>query len=451
MKNKKTILVGLTAALLLSTFTACSRRNHYEDVLESKQESESLAAIPETNGNITGENAPEYETPIILKTGNTPYYEGKTVEDMQAVYRNTSHGEFSNYVTPIGRLYQLDVDRSYFYNKFTGNFSAWCSDPLCDGEDECIWFNMMQINYIGDDHIYFTAQNKQLYRCDLQRNNVEALAGMNGIDNQVLLEMDDHVYICQQEYVPGASSIYSLVELDMKTGNTVVLSGDKSIYFIKIIKNRVFYTLDSAPYDWYETDLTFSRSKLVCKNKTINQYSDQYIVFMAPDFSVERQVYNLDTNEMFPINDIYGTILLSDDYLYYTRNLTEGEIEADPLKDYYTYTWTVTIPRPGPVGDLPIDTVDAKTKGAGKIYRVRVDQANAPEECVLQLTYKDIPVRIEDIEMDGEVIYVTFHNFENFKNFYNQGFDGREKDTRCYGMVDLQNGSVTILDLPKEE
>lgn len=32
MKNKKTMLVGLTVALLLSTFTACSRRNHYEDV-----------------------------------------------------------------------------------------------------------------------------------------------------------------------------------------------------------------------------------------------------------------------------------------------------------------------------------------------------------------------------------------------------------------------------------
>ena len=86
MKNQKTILIGLTAVLLLTSMTACCRE-HYEDILESKQESESLAAISETNGNITGENAPEYETPIILKTGNTPYYEGKTVEDMQAVYR----------------------------------------------------------------------------------------------------------------------------------------------------------------------------------------------------------------------------------------------------------------------------------------------------------------------------------------------------------------------------
>ena len=62
MKNQKTILIGLTAALLLTSMTAC-RRNHYEDILESKQESESMAELQETNGTITGENAPDYETP----------------------------------------------------------------------------------------------------------------------------------------------------------------------------------------------------------------------------------------------------------------------------------------------------------------------------------------------------------------------------------------------------
>ena len=64
MKGKNTVLIGLTAALLLSAFTACSRRNHYENVLESKQESESIAEILEVNGNITGRGAFDYETPI---------------------------------------------------------------------------------------------------------------------------------------------------------------------------------------------------------------------------------------------------------------------------------------------------------------------------------------------------------------------------------------------------
>lgn len=447
--SKLNVSIVVIAMLLLSC-TACSRRTHYEDVLESKQESESLAAIPETNGNITGENAPEYETPIILKTGNTPYYEGKTIEDMQAVYRNTSHGEFSNYVTPIGRLYQLDVDRSYFYNKFTGNFSAWCSDPLCDGEDECIWFNMMQINYIGDDHIYFTAQDKQVYRCDHQRNNIEMLPGINGIDNRILHEAGDLVYLCQKQYVSGSNSADCLAVLDMRTGETKVLSGDKAISFIHIVQDRVFYTLDSASYDWYETDLSFSQSKPICKSMTMD-CSEQYLLFtkMKNGLSTaEHKVYVMETGEWIELNDFDGSAYISGDYVYYTRYLTDAEIEADPLKDYYTYTWKEQHHRPGPVGDPPAQIMDARTTGAGKIYRIRLDQANAAEECVFQLTYKEIPVRIESVEMDGAVIYISFHNFEGFKNFYNQGFDGNENNTLRHGVVDLQNGNVTILKMP---
>ena len=130
-----------------------------------------------------------------------------------------------------------------------------------------------------------------------------------------------------------------------------------------------------------------------------------------------------------------------------TRHLTEEEIANDPQKDYYTFTWEEFDGLPGSV---PVE-MDAGTKGAGKVYRVRVDQENAPEETVFQMIYKGVPVRIESFEMDGEVMYFTFHNYEGFKNFYNQDYDGIERETSCYGMADFQNGTVTILDLPAEE
>ena len=94
--------------------------------------------------------------------------------------------------------------------------------------------------------------------------------------------------------------------------------------------------------------------------------------------------------------------------------------------------------------------MDAGTKGAGKVYRLRLDQDNAPEETVFQMTYKGVPIRIESFEMDGEVMYFTFHNYEGFKNFYNQDFDGNESETCYYGMADFQNGTVTILVFPEE-
>ena len=85
------------------------------------------------------------------------------------------------------------------------------------------------------------------------------------------------------------------------------------------------------------------------------------------------------------------------------------------------------------------------------MYRIKVSEANAPEECVLQLTYKDVPVRIQSIEMDGDVIYVAFHNYEGFKNYYNKNFDGKAEDTLCYGIADLQNGTFTLLNVPEKE
>ena len=54
-------------------------------------------------------------------------------------------------------------------------------------------------------------------------------------------------------------------------------------------------------------------------------------------------------------------------------------------------------------------------------------------------------------EMDGEVIYFSFNTHENCKNYYNQEFEGDERQTAIHALVDLQNGTVTFLELPKEE
>ena len=142
-----------------------------------------------------------------------------------------------------------------------------------------------------------------------------------------------------------------------------------------------------------------------------------------------------------------GNYVLSGNYLYYTKNLTDAEIATDPLKDYYTYTWEEASPRPN---GKPIKK-ETDTQGAGRIYRIYIGAEKETEECVFQLTYKDIPVRIKNFEIDGEVIYLSFHNYEGFKNFYNQNFIGNEYETGCQAIVDLQNGSMTLIEIPNEE
>ena len=61
---KKALLITLAAALLVTSFASCSRRNQYEDQLESQKEAESGALIPQPGAdgvaNIIGTNASDY-------------------------------------------------------------------------------------------------------------------------------------------------------------------------------------------------------------------------------------------------------------------------------------------------------------------------------------------------------------------------------------------------------
>lgn len=466
---KKVLLIMLIAALLATSLASCTRRNQYEDQLESQKEAESFDAIIETNGNITGENAPDYATPVMLQTGNTPFYTGKTLEDLQAIFR--ASGNSSINMVPTGRLfYNIDGTKTYFYNKLTGNFNNWCSDPLCDGSD-CIWTaSELNLQYVSNEYLYFLASMDEsgevygIFRCDFQRNHIEKVMdiayyqvpfdddgdgrsdGFYGYmdDVKIVYENNDIVYYLQTAYnANNYDTIGSLYVLNMSTGEKQLLSGDSDLTSVTIVADTVFYV---SKRNLYKTDLSFSSSELFRKEAYIDQANDVYIIIKERG-SVARCSYNVKTGEMHMLNDIYGNVCLSGGYLYYSRKLTDDEIAKDALKEYYTFTWEeFTLPN----GEVIMG--ESNTQSAGKVYRIPVNLDKAAEECVLQLTYKDIPVRIDQIEIDGEVIYISFHNYEGFKNFYNQEFDGSgEYAAVCYAVADLQNGSVTLLDIPNEE
>ncbi len=462
---KKALLIILTATLLLTSLASCSRRGQYEDILESQKVAESLDAIPETNDNITGDNAPDYATPVILKTGNTPFYEGKTLEDLKAVFKSTGQDLYFPNMTPTGRLYDGNyTDLPYYYNKLTGNFSSWCSDPLCEHDVSCIWSMGIQIQYISDRYIYFytnTGLNEYgVYRCDFQRNNIEKVKDVachiegnstNFDEVDVLYEKDDVLYFHQFHYVNG-KSVGSIYTLDMNTKEETCISGDVDIQFAQIVNDQIFYSMQTQWYTLYKTDLNFENPELFWKNVRVEQYNDQYMILgeqLGEMSSPRRFSYNLKTGERYTLNDIYGTVCLSGEYIYHFRDLTEEEMQDDPLKDYYTYTWY----REARPGASVVHVMDADTQKAGKIYRTYVGADHASEECVFQLTYKGIPVRINQsgFEVDGDVIYFNFNTHETCKNFYSQEFEGDEDDLTCHALVDLQNGTVTFLELPREE
>ena len=240
--------------------------------------------------------------------------------------------------------------------------------------------------------------------------------------------------------------------MDLNTNEERIISGDLDIDLVTIINDQIYYSTRQNRYTLYKTDLSFENPELFWEDGYIEQYNDQYMILHEKTeggHSILRYAYSFKTGERYTLNEIYGDVYLSGEYIYHFRDLTKEEMKDDTLKDYYTYTWH----RETRPGATVVRIEDADTQKAGKIYRTYVGADHASEECVFQLTYKGIPVRINqtEFEMDGEVIYLNFNTHETCKNFYNQEFVGEETMVVCHALVDLQNGTVTFLELPEEE
>lgn len=480
----KACSVTMAGCLLVSALTACDPESPSAEGTGTRDGASSGIAedtAPETE--IAEDLSVHYQTPILHKSGNTPFYEGKTAEDLYAIYEGKANGSYSSQMTPTGWFYHifksnettLSMEMSFvsFYDKLTGEFLPLCGDPQCPGGEDCIWSGMRTVSYASADHIFFQTRDSEgdtvLYRSDPARQNVDMLMRFGRMDEYVQVYNPDgtplgdptHFLSTRIVYAQGdlvyfeslffADQAYRnrLCVMDVSTRKITALSGDKDLETIEIVGGRVIYSLAEDPYNLYETDLTFENSEMILENVRIALCSGQYLILQKREEdrpSSAYQAYCLNTGETVELGEfVSSTFYLAGDYLYYTRALSDDEIANDPLRKYYTYQWKELTDDGYPFVN------NGQTRGGGRVYRIKVSEANAPEECVLQLTYKDVPVRIQSIEMDGDVIYVAFHNYEGFKNYYNKNFDGKAEDTLCYGIADLQNGTFTLLNVPEKE
>lgn len=490
MKNYllKACSVTMAVCLLVSALTACDPEFPSAEGTGTWDGASSGIAedtAPETE--IAEDLSVHYQTPILHKSGNTPFYEGKTLQDLYAIYqKGKGQGRGSAQMTPTGWFHYFYKGDSYtgrdvsfvsFYDKLKGEFLPLCGDPQCSGGDDCVWNRMRGVSYASADHIYFLSRNSAgysaIYRSDHERKTVDLLISHAPEDeyvqiynpdgtplgeptrllgDRILYAQGDSVYF-ESTFFAGGKHGTHLCVMDVGTRKITILSGDADIESMEIVGGRVIYSLATDSYTWYETDLTFENSQKILENVEIFLCSGQYLILQKQDedpFSTAYQSYCLDTGETVELGEnLLGNMdtppYLSGEYLYYTRFLSDDEIANDPMRNYYTYQWKELTDAGRPY------VANAYTRGGGRVYRIKISEANAREECVLQLTYKDVPVRIESIETDGEMLYITFHNYEGFKNYYNKDFEGDVEDSVCYGMADLQNGTFTLLNVPEKE
>ena len=458
---KRSLLFLLAVLLLLLTSLAsCSRRNQYEDQLESIKDTQPEIPLEEQTAKdgFIGSPSEDYALPIINKTGETPYFSGKTEDELKNMWRkNEVRPEIS--ILPTGKVFG-----DTFYNKLTSNMSKWCADPLCECDSEdCIWAYGYSILYVSHDWLYFSVENQihgyGLYRCDHQRNNIEFLYeipafyesdGQNGGYGyweaiESLYEEDGKLYFAGQAFESGKGSLFAWKVLDLATKEVSVLYTGKSDQFVEaIIDGDIYYEYGNRDGDKqiiYKTDLSFESHEEVFKAMQISSYNDTHMVlrgYIQKNGYNPYYLYDISTGQMTELpggGDKYN-FKLSGNYVYYQDRVMGEELTDDPFADYYSFTWK--------------GNKTARTDGAGKLYRMNMTTRES--ECVLQLTYKDVPVRIEFYEPDGEVVYFSFRNHEEFENFYNHGeFDESVEYDAHSCVVDLHKGILTFLEFPNED
>ncbi|MBQ4111850.1 MAG: hypothetical protein IJD38_03530 [Clostridia bacterium] len=477
---KKILLCALTATILLTSLASCSRRNQYEDHLGSEKETQEEETAKD---GIFGSPSEDYTLTVIKKSGNSTHYGGMTDTELRELYAQSGN-RYNTPVMPTGMKYDVRVDngnKRFFYNKLTGNLGSWCSDPLCMGGDSCFWSNTWyEIQYVSETHLYFLSSEGHLYRSDWQRNNLELIyevpvfeeedlgdgAGFIYAESvEVMYEQNGILYIVGQEYEMNKGSLFAWKAIDLATKEIqTVYVGEANLDVLSVVDGTVYYTyglMKKEDMHVYKTDLAFSdvsdeSEPLLEKAGFSGQFNDRYALLYDHSRMVKGMyplfLYDLKTNtKLMDLPSENGEINfhLSGDYIYFEDEITKDEAIGDPLRDYFTYTWDEE--RVIGDGKTVLDrNLSADTQGAGRIYRLHIPTGEI--ECVLELKYKDVPVRIgREFYVDGEVIYFSFHNYEEFKNYLNMDFDRKSEPEPHYAVADLQNGTVTFLDFSDEE
>ncbi len=386
-----------------------------------------------------------------IRLGNTGYYEGVTAETLKNRFAFAGKQSGSNTIinTPTGILFRFSgKGGSAAYNKVTRNISELCPDPLCRHTD-CAWGQFFEFVYISQDHLYFTVGNvtsPRLFRSDLERNHVEDLELTLPVGSSVVAVEGNRIYLQMMVYKENGAGDLGYGCYDCSEKTFTLLSGNQTVSVKAVIGDTVYYTVNWQSAPIYKANLDFTNAGAATEFEGFNgilAYNQNYIILYKED--VIDSLYHVRTGEF---TNIRGRVVLegfrpvlSEQYLYYVRNMSESEITHSPLKDFYEYR----IPDP----DFPGYEWPALGQDGGRLYRMNLETGK--EELVLELSYNGVPVYINEFMVDGNAIYIGYNTYEDFNNYYNQGYKAGtsmvfSSERKRYAYMDISNGTINLID-----
>ncbi len=450
--------------------------------------------IPPYTGTIPSDRG--FRLEHIIKEGDVGYYEGKTLEELADMFTPNGGDAFHSFcpytiVTPTGAFVMDNANGNRcYYNKMTGNSSPFCPDPLCD-PSECMIAggSCPDFMYIGADHFYFEQEN-QIYRCDSNRYHVEWLMKtdiivsdsewvtdedgsgwgwsqyQSGFEN-IVYARGDTVYMTSLIYQENDVGVQIFGKFDCVSKTFTPFPASAGLNIAGVSNGDTVWSYKEHPtgkIEFYRSDLEFTNVERVTELEDAlmenyeyagyDRFFDDYVYVVSfKGKDVRDTLYNYKTGQIIHIPAEWmkdcRNAEFSDKYVYYTRKMTEEEIQASPLQDYFRYDEVVQYQNFWDGSWATGHATCLNTEG-GRVYRRNLETGE--EELVLELTYNDVPVWVYDLVMDGNACYITYATYENFNNYYNKTHYLRtQPETFSCAVADLSNGTLRFVQYLTDE
>ncbi len=404
-----------------------------------------------------------YRVEHILKESDTGYFEGKMLEELYEEFVPYG-GEKTRYArsvySPYGAFFQGSFmgERAY-YDKQTAEISTFCPDSGCDGQ-RCVWHQYIEFLYVSRDHLYFVASspgtaNDCLWRCDHDRQNVTKLYQLRSYASEEIFYVDgDKLYMNRfiSESAEGVVMAYGVYDCSTRRFTRIKAAEGYTIREVTADGTVWCHTESAGITEIFCADPEFTTVESYTPANAITlqgagyrliEVTDTHLILARLDdrmVGYDRYVMvNHATGEVREATELYAgrsNVIYSGKYMYYTKRLTDEEIEASPLKDYYTHTVTS--------GDM---TYACPNRDAGRIYRMSMETFE--EEFVLQITYNNIPIWVDDMVVEGNVLYLSYATYLGFYNYYDQNHELQSiwnPEIRRVAVADLSNGTVQYVE-----
>ncbi len=328
--------------------------------------------------------------------------------------------------------------------------------------------------YIDDTHQYFVAidyeGSKTLYRSDVNRNHVEVILPNFEYGTVIHYAKGDTLYMTTLHYQENQAATSQFGIYDCKSQEFTPMKGFEDIDVVGVSDNQtlIYRKQVDSHQEYWKTELSFVKPERMSELEDIiatahpeacaSNVVSQMVIISRPNITADKHLkpvilYHIETGKSMNLENIdhSSKLQFSGDYVYYTKSLTSSEMSASPHKDYFHAEVEVEVSVFQSMPDITETyIVKCQNKSAGRIYRTNL--LTMEEECVLDLTYHDVPVWIQEFGIDGNVCYLIYATHEDYVNHYNPTLDHHITATPEYpykyrlAVADFSNGTLTFVD-----